>query len=233
MAEQPQNSIELEIKKREAKIEVFQKFLESMMSNDITYDQALIQAVKIGQPEIVTCLLRAGANVNLKSEIAENKFESPLKCALDQENIFMIRLLLEHGAELNEEMLESIIKISKKFANSKDSESKNKIELEECVICSSSRDEVNVFFPCGHAQTCEPCALKITFFPESQASCPVCRDPITECVKVTDIKCESSKDENYVLNSCEECSTEFIDCVKGNADCMKCKKPYQKMKIFL
>ena len=202
------------------------------MSNDITFDQALIQAVKIDQPEIVTCLLKSGANVNLKFETAENNFESPLKCALDQENIFMIRLLLEHGAELNEEMLESIVKISKKFANSKDSESKNKIELEECVICSSSRDEVNVFFPCGHAQTCEPCALKIMFFPESQSNCPVCRDPINECVKVTDIKCETM-DENYVLNSCEECSTEFIDCVKGNADCMKCKKPYQQMKIFL
>ena len=45
-----------------------------------------------------------------------------------------------------------------------------------CVVCME-RDKNAILMPCGHGDTCMPCARKIA---EQRAKCPICRSVITE-----------------------------------------------------
>ena len=62
----------------------------------------------------------------------------------------------------------------KEVENTKLEENLNKPE-EECSICFSPRIKTFLFFPCGHATFCEPCANCI--FNELR-KCPTCQTPI-------------------------------------------------------
>ena len=55
-----------------------------------------------------------------------------------------------------------------------------KFELEDCVVCKRIRNEIFMFTPCGHAQTCETCSLKIV---HRGSACPICRKIFTSYVK--------------------------------------------------
>ena len=60
-----------------------------------------------------------------------------------------------------------------------------KVDLEDCVICCATRNEIIVFNPCGHAKTCENCAMKIMYVSGfGSKTCPVCREEVASYMKV-------------------------------------------------
>ena len=56
----------------------------------------------------------------------------------------------------------------------------------ECEICCKVRTDIFVFVPCGHANACEKCCLKLTNPDDDDRTptCPNCRVPITTYMKV-------------------------------------------------
>ncbi|MGB3694723.1 MAG: ankyrin repeat domain-containing protein [Spirulinaceae cyanobacterium] len=55
----------------------------------------LLMAMWSGHEDIVSLLLKAGANPNIK----DNEGNSPLRLSVEEENIEMVKLLLSHGAK--------------------------------------------------------------------------------------------------------------------------------------
>ena len=56
--------------------------------------------------------------------------------------------------------------------------------LDECVICTTPREEIISLLPCGHAKTCEVCSLKLIALSGTNSMCPICRSIITDYKKI-------------------------------------------------
>ena len=116
-----------------------------------------------------------------------------------------VKLLIEYGVDLNQRSQDgrSVLEFAKAVAQKdiiqiiveqliKNSETKAKNEMplakrskfdEDCVICYNPRNGIFVMTPCGHAKTCETCCMKITYLPESNSKCPVCRIKVDSYIK--------------------------------------------------
>ena len=167
------------------------------------HERPLARAVFAGQIGIARQLIENGADLNW--QYPEDGNGTPLHIAIMVENLEMCRLLLENGANLEirnpsnetpldmakelgmDQVIDLIIEnmITEKSENSnQDTAHSNCLKMDECVICYSSRKEIYVFHPCGHAKTCQRCSLKILHKSEGNPTCPVCRTQITDYMKV-------------------------------------------------
>ena len=126
---------------------------------------ALHQAVMIRNTELCKLLLDHGANYEIRGESNLTPLEMAKIMGLDE----IIDLIVEKMAPENPP---------------KDGGHVSCIKVEDCVICYTPRKEVFMFHPCGHAKTCERCALKIMHKSWYNPTCPVCRANITEVKKV-------------------------------------------------
>ena len=181
-----------------------EKIVDFLMENGFTIDKdwgisPLHLAISMGQNEIAKQLIKHGSDVNF----LQDDNDTPLHQAILIENAELCKLLLDKGAkydikgpqdltafELAKEMqLDDIIdliieKMTQSPTPDKDGVPSNTVQVDDCVICYAPRKEVFVFHPCGHAKTCERCALKILHKSHDNATCPVCRANITDLKKV-------------------------------------------------
>ena len=88
---------------------------------------------------------------------------------------------LETEKEMNNDLTAKVrsLSIELKTLKSKSEEQQN-LQIEDCVACGGTREEILAFLPCLHAKTCKQCCKKI--LDSVGSKCPYCR------VKVTDFK---------------------------------------------
>ena len=110
----------------------------------------------------------------------------------------LVKLLVDKGADLTirdkkgisvldlckenyigEFVLDSYLskKVSKKI--------KSKIfSLEDCIICNNPRQDIFALYPCGHANACESCCIKLLYSKSSNFRCYMCRAVISDYKKI-------------------------------------------------
>ena len=127
---------------------------------DESKNTALHLASLNGNPEIVTILLENGAEINA----VNSTNETPLIIAIQNGHQEIVDKLLANGATLN---------ISKLMPNN------------NCSLCFNPKKGTFAFLPCGHANACESCCVKVTFSGDRNISkCPICRRKVTHFQRI-------------------------------------------------
>ena len=111
-----------------------------------------------GHYELVKLLIENGCEINAVN--ADN--ETPLNLAFDKGHQNIVDLLLKKGANANlPKLFQAIAKISE--------------ESDQCFSCFEPKNGIFAFQPCGHANACEQCCLRLTHGQdESLQKCPIC-----------------------------------------------------------
>jgi hypothetical protein len=54
-----------------------------------------------------------------------------------------------------------------------------------CSLCFNPKNGIFAFQPCGHANACESCCIKLTFSEDAEMSkCPICRTTVTHFQRI-------------------------------------------------
>ena len=157
---------------------------------------ALHMAILMEQNEIAKELVKRGSDVNVQ----EDDNDTPLHLAVINRSSELCKMLLDNGANYEvrgarnltpldiakflklDEIIDLIIE--KMTPEKPKSSAQDGIKIDDCVICYAPRKELFIFHPCGHAKTCERCALKVMHKSETYPTCPICRTNIKELKKV-------------------------------------------------
>jgi len=184
-----------------AKIKILVKAGANVNTKDVNRLSPLHLSAQDGYKDITEFLLQNGANIN----VTDSENCTPLHNAVSFERVEIVKLLVEKGADLfiksrlksqtpldiarkNNlfEISEILVKKTLEIREAGEpSNKKFKVELDDCVICCNTRSEIIVFHPCGHAKTCENCAMKIMYVSGfGSKTCPVCREEVASYMKV-------------------------------------------------
>ena len=115
----------------------------------------------------------------LELEAKENRD----KMAIFEVNAKRSQSALESEKEMSYNLTLKVISlgIELKTLKSKSEEQQN-LQIEDCVACGCTREEILAFLPCFHAKTCKRCSKKILASVGSK--CPYCREKVNEFKKV-------------------------------------------------
>ena len=147
---------------------------------------AIFTAVENGYIEVAKILLENGADVDSKY----NGYTC-LLMAIKTDQKKMVKLLLSHGANLQlkggpQDLAPFDFAMNwKRYEITKtlfEASLAKGINIRDCIICYSSRTDVFVLNPCGHAKLCEACTLKLFNF--TTPKCPLCREDVTNYLRV-------------------------------------------------
>ena len=118
---------------------------------------------------------------NLELENKGNKN----KLATLEVNFKRSQILLKTEKEMNNDVTAKVksLSIELKTLKLKSKEQQN-FQIEDCVACGGTREEILAFLPCLHAKTCKQCCKKILDPYEGAKKCPYCRVQVTEFKKV-------------------------------------------------
>ena len=184
-----------------AKIKILVKAGAKVNTKDINGLSPLHLSAQDGYKDITEFLLQNGANIN----VTDSENCTPLHNAVSFDRVEIVKHLVEKGADLfiksrlksqtpldiarkNNlfEISEILVKKTLEIREAEEPSSKRfKVELDDCVICCNTRNEIIVFHPCGHAKTCENCAMKIMYVSSfGSKTCPVCREEVASYMKV-------------------------------------------------
>ena len=184
-----------------AKIKILVKAGANVNTKDINGLSPLHLSAQDGYKDITEFLLQNGASIN----ITDSENCTPLHYAVTFERVDSVKFLVEKGADLSIksrlksqtpldiarknnllEISEILVKKTLEIREAGEPSNKRfKVELDDCVICCNTRSEIIVFHPCGHAKTCENCAMKIMYVSGfGSKTCPVCREEVASYMKV-------------------------------------------------
>ena len=122
---------------------------------------ALHFAAALDDLKLMKLLIENGCDVNAIND--EN--DTPLNLAFVKGHQDVIDLLLEKGATANvPNLFRAMPKVPK--------------ENECCELCIEPKNGVFAFQPCGHANACEQCCVKLTYGHGTQKKCPICRGSV-------------------------------------------------------
>ena len=134
-------------------------------ATDQNKNTALHIASSMGNLEIVTILLEKGAEINAVNLTNE----TPLLMAIQKGHQDIVNKLLANGAKLD---------ISRLMPNVSQGN-------ENCSLCFNPKNGIFAFQPCGHANACESCCVKLTFSEDAEMSkCPICRTTVTHFQRI-------------------------------------------------
>ena len=118
-----------------------------------------------GNPEIVKILLENGAKINA----VNSTNETPLILAIQKGYQDIVNKLLANGADFD------VSKLMPKFDQGHNN----------CSLCFNPKNGIFAFQPCGHANACESCCVKLTFSEDAEMSkCPICRTTVTHFQRI-------------------------------------------------
>ena len=132
----------------------------NLQATDQNQNTALHLASHMGHSEIVKILIENRAEINVENSLNE----SPLILAIQNGHQEIVNELMANGATLN---------ISKLMPNN------------NCSLCFNPKNGTFVFQPCGHANACESCCIKLTHSGDRNMSkCPICRTTVTHFQRI-------------------------------------------------
>ena len=151
---------------------------------DPQYETALHIAAKNGDKEKALILLRNGANTELENKNGKTAQE----IANENQHFDIAEMIIRERTMKKIQQKFNIVSKSNPFksidlGNSievlKDAKCVPKIskENDSCSVCFEPKNGVFAFQPCGHANACEECCVRITFS-EDQQKCPICRSDV-------------------------------------------------------
>ena len=129
-------------------------------ATDETKNTALHIASRQGNLQIVKALIENHAAIN----VVNSNNECPLILAIQNDHQEIVDKLMANGATLN---------VSKLMPNN------------NCSLCYNLKKGTFVFQPCGHANACESCCVRLTNLEDRDLSkCPICRTDITHFQRI-------------------------------------------------
>ena len=132
----------------------------NLQATDQNQNTALHLASSMGHLEIAKELIEHRAEIN----VVNSNNETPLILAIQNGHQEIVDKLLANGATLN---------VSKLMPNN------------NCSLCFNPKKGTFAFLPCGHANACESCCVKVTFSGDRNISkCPICRTNVTHFQKI-------------------------------------------------
>ena len=157
--------------------------------------------------EVARMFLNQGANINavdkygctamhyILRNISVPKGKGQRMEDLDKD---FIRLLIDNRANLTikDSTGKSVLEICKEIDIGEyvlDYLSKKKVSktiksktftLQDCIICNNPRQYIFALYPCGHANACESCCIKLLYSKSSNFRCYMCRTVISDYKKI-------------------------------------------------
>ena len=136
-----------------------------LQATDQDKNTTLHIASSMGNLEIVTILLEKGAEINSTN----SRNETPLVLAIQNRYQGIVNKLMAKGAKID------VFNFMPKGNQGNDN----------CSLCFNPRNGIFAFLPCGHANACESCCIKLTYSNDRTLSkCPICRTTVTQFQRI-------------------------------------------------
>ena len=137
----------------------------NLEATDQDKNTALHIASSMGNSEIVTILLGKGAEINS----INSRNETPLILAIQNRQQEIVNKLMDKGAKID------VFNFMPKSNQGND----------QCSLCFNPKNGIFAFQPCGHANACKSCCVKLTFLEDRDLKkCPICRTNVTHFQKI-------------------------------------------------
>ena len=135
---------------------------------DENKNSVLHLASSMGHFKLVKSLIDCGAENNATN--SENN--TPLNLAFAKGHQSIVDLLLKKGSTANlPNLFQAMPRLSK--------------ENDSCSLCFEPKNGIFAFQPCGHANACELCCMKLTYNEDRHLrKCPICRSDITNFQRI-------------------------------------------------
>ena len=156
----------------------------------------LLSAVLSRNIATTKILLEHGVNVNAVDKFNSTAMHIVLLFMAEANNDLgqvFVKLLINYGADLTlkDENGKTVLDLCKEsvigdfvlncFSEKEVPEITPKtFTLQDCIICTNPRQDLFALYPCGHADFCESCCMKLLYSKSSNMKCYLC------CIEITD-----------------------------------------------